>query len=324
MRRRMGMLAAAGATAVLLAMAPVVGAAGAQGPSQPRGLPVGEDFRISGLLATATDSQPAVAWNGTADEYLVVWMDYRNASTSGTDIYGQRLPATGERLGADFRIGGPAATANESDPAVAWNQTAGEYLVVWADQRNRAARGWDIAAQRVSATGERLGTNLRVSGPAAISDEFAPAVAWNPATNEYLIAWEDGRHGSPSSTDIYGQRLSAAGARLGANVRISGLDWSVSGLQPTVACSASAGECLVGWQDRRNESTSGYDIYGQVLSAAGARLGANFRVGGPGATGHDQAPGIAWNGTAGEFLVVWQDLRDAARDFDIYGRRVEE
>ena len=206
MRRRMGMLAAAGATAVLLAMAPVVGAAGAQGPSQPRGLPVGEDFRISGLLATATDSQPAVAWNGTADEYLVVWMDYRNASTSGTDIYGQRLPATGERLGADFRIGGPAATANESDPAVAWNQTAGEYLVVWADQRNRAARGWDIAAQRVSATGERLGTNLRVSGPGAIGHDQAPGIASNGTAGEFLVVWQDLREAA-RGFDIYGRRV---------------------------------------------------------------------------------------------------------------------
>jgi len=250
-------------------------------------------------------------------------MDRRNQATRGSDIYGQRLSATGERLGANFSISGPAATSNEFDAAVVWNATANEYLVVWADQRNNAARGFDIAGQRVSAAGQRLGANFGVSGPAAREDDLEPAVTWSDSANEYLVVWQDGRHSGFGSYDVYGQRVSAAGARLGANVYISGYPWFGNGLKPAVAWDDSANQYLVVWQDRRNESTSGYDIYGQGLSAAGARVGGDFRISGPDATAHEESPAVAYNGAADEFLVVWQDRRTPSRGYDIYGRRVE-
>jgi hypothetical protein len=439
MRSRMQMLAALGAMAVLMTMAPGVGAGGVRGPGEPRGLPVGEDFRISGLLATATDSQPAAAWNPAANEYLVVWMDYRNLSsrgvdiagqrvsadgsmpaanfavsgpaargneslpavvwngtageylvvwsdtrnaltrgtdlagqrvsaagtrlganfgisgpaatadddepaaawnataneylvvwmdrrnqaTRGSDIYGQRLSAAGEHLGNNFRISGPAATSNEFDAAVVWNATANEYLVVWADQRNNAARGYDIVGQRVSAAGERLGANFGITGPAAREDDLEPTVTWSATANEYLVVWQDGRHSGFGSYDVYGQRMSAAGARLGANLYISGYRWFGNGLKPAAAWDDSANQYLVVWQDRRNESTSGYDIYGQEVSAAGARVGDDFRISGPDATAHEESPAITYNTAADEFLVIWQDTRTPSRGYDIYGRRVE-
>ena len=36
---------------------------------------LGPDFRISGPNATSYEDSPVVAWNQTADEYLVVWTD---------------------------------------------------------------------------------------------------------------------------------------------------------------------------------------------------------------------------------------------------------
>ncbi|HUU61456.1 MAG TPA: hypothetical protein VMX37_03630, partial [Acidimicrobiia bacterium] len=199
--------------AALLVAAPGVGA----DPGEPRGAPVGPDFRISGILATATDSQPAVAWSDSANEYLVVWMDFRNLSTRLVDIAAQRVSAGGSVLGSNFAVGGPAARGNESMPAVVWNQTADEYLVVWSDGRLALTRGTEIAAQRVSAAGARLVANFGVSGAAATADDDEPAVAWNQAANEYLVVWMDRRNQATRGSDIYGQRLSATGERLGDN-----------------------------------------------------------------------------------------------------------
>jgi hypothetical protein len=92
---------------------------------------------------------PAVAWNGTANEYLVVWEDGRNSSTRHFDIYGRRVSTAGSPAGGDFRISGPNATANEGYPAVAWSQTANQYLVVWQDGRTSSDRGDDIYGRRV-------------------------------------------------------------------------------------------------------------------------------------------------------------------------------
>lgn len=52
---------------------------------------MGREIRISGPGAKGTDEYPAVAWNSTGDEYLVVWADYRNYDTRNLDIYGRRV-----------------------------------------------------------------------------------------------------------------------------------------------------------------------------------------------------------------------------------------
>ncbi|MCU0294262.1 MAG: hypothetical protein MUF10_20135, partial [Thermoanaerobaculaceae bacterium] len=87
------------------------------------GKPIGDDFRISGLKATADERRPAVAWNETA---------------RGVDIYGRYMETAGKPAGRDFRICGPSAVSEEIAPAVAWNAADNEFLVVWEDWRNSA------------------------------------------------------------------------------------------------------------------------------------------------------------------------------------------
>ena len=172
MSRRMRTLACAGMAAVLSLAVAGTGAEGAEGPP--------EDFRISGPGATSDDWEPAVAWNYSNDEYLVVWADWRNHLTVPTSIYGQRVSPMGIAIESSFRITGPGANAYSLNPAVAWNDTAHEYLVVWNDGRNYETRGIDIYGQRVSATGSLLGSNFRVVGTGATGDDLNPAGGVEP------------------------------------------------------------------------------------------------------------------------------------------------
>lgn len=55
------------------------------------------------------------------------------------------------------RISGPGAAGWDTTPAVAWNQTANEYIVVWADGRAEATRGQDIYGRRMGADGKPIG-----------------------------------------------------------------------------------------------------------------------------------------------------------------------
>jgi len=167
------------------------------------------DFRLSDMGPDGDTGyfafNPAVAFNATADEYLVVWYGTDNTAplvANENEIFGQRLDGTGGELGAnDFRISdmGPNGNSNYSayDPVVAWNAIANEYLVVWHGDDNTAplvnGEG-EIFGQRLDAAGGETGTNdFRLSdmGPDGDANFYAAdaAVAWRSMTNEYLVVW---------------------------------------------------------------------------------------------------------------------------------------
>jgi hypothetical protein len=299
----------------------VSGPVAAGGEPEPRLAPLaGTNFRISGAPTTASDETPAVVWNPIAREYLVVWEDWRDLSSRGSDIYGQRVSAGGSLLGPNFRISGGAADGSDRDPAVVWNQTANEYLVVWDDGRDLYVRGSDIYGQRVDAGGTLLGFNLRICGAAAYGYEDAPAVAWNETANEYLVVWQDERNKGNRGPDIYAQRVAADGKLMGFNRRISGAAGTGYDEAPAVAWNQATNQYLVVWQDARNFAARGSDIYAQRVAADGKLVGFNRRISGRAATDSEVRPEVVWNRTANQYFVVWQDWRTG--DSDIYGQRV--
>jgi hypothetical protein len=279
---------------------------------------LGPDLRISGPQATSSEYAPAVAWNDSEGEYLVVWQDHRNLAVGGPDIYARRVAADGARLGGDIRISPPDATAGEYAPSVAWNDSAGEYLVVWEDTRGPSSRGTDIYGQRVGADGTRQGDGFLISGTRAVADEARPQVVWNGAAGEYLVAWTDYRNPLAPGGEVFGRRLDAGGAPIDSDFRISGRDASVRNDFVAVAADDTAGGYLVVWADDR-----GADIYGRRVGADGAPTGPDIRISSIKVTETADDPAVAWNATAGEYLVVWADQREPlTRARDIYGRRV--
>ncbi|MGB5259356.1 MAG: hypothetical protein WBO34_02400, partial [Gammaproteobacteria bacterium] len=130
------------------------------------------DFRISDMGPDGDDNysagDPAVAYNAMANEYLVVWRgddDTAALVDNEYEIFGQRINAdTGLELGMDFRISdmGPDGDVNFSAdaPAVVYNATADEYLVVWGGDDDTAPlvdNEYEIFGQRIDgATGVEL------------------------------------------------------------------------------------------------------------------------------------------------------------------------
>jgi hypothetical protein len=49
------------------------------------------NFRVCDANSAALDQDPAVAVNALANEYPVVWTDWRTVTTRGGDTYGQRI-----------------------------------------------------------------------------------------------------------------------------------------------------------------------------------------------------------------------------------------
>jgi len=260
----------------------------------------------------ASDEEaPATASNGS--NHLVVWQDSRNSPTTGADLYGVRVSTTGVVLDPNA-IAISTAPADQVSPNVATDGT--NYLVVWEDYRNAGTTGVDIYGTRVTGDGAvQDPTGIPIS--TATSDQLAPAVAGG--TSGYLVAWQDGRNLATSGSDIYGSRVTSAGAVLdGGGLAIC----TANAAQYSAAVAFDGKKYLVVWSDERNLGVTGVDVYGTRVSTSGTVLDSpNLPI--IQAAGDDIFPAVA--SAAGAFLVVWEDGRNSATTGDeIYGTRITD
>jgi hypothetical protein len=262
-------------------------------------------------IDTGTNDQttPVVAFNGS--QYLVTWTDARNMATSDLDIYGTLVsPDATVSPAAGLVIS--TGAAEETAPAVASNGT--NYLVVWQDNRDSDTSGADIYGVRVTTGGTVLDPNA-IAISTANSDQLSPNVASDGAN--YFVVWQDERNEGTSGMDIYGARVTAAGAVLDpGGIAISTA--SSDQLAPTITGSGSG--YLVAWTDGRNQGTSGEDIYGARVSSAGTVLDSSgIPICANSANQYSAA--AAFDGT--DYLVAWSDERNiGTTGVDVYGARV--
>ena len=325
------------------------------------------DFRISDMGGTGDANYdafgPAVAYNATDNEYLVVWAgddDVGGLVDGEYEIFGQRLDAaTGAEVGSnDLRISDMGGTGDVTYgallTAVAYNATDNEYLVVWRGSDNvggLVTGETEIFGQRLdAATGAEVGSNdFRISDMGGTGDAnydiYSAAVAYNAADNEYLVVWmgDDNVGGLVDNEyEIFGQRLDAAtGAEVGSNdFRISDLggtgDVNYEAQDAEVAYNSSDNEYLVVW--RGDDNVGGLvddetEIFGQRLNAAtGTALGSNdFRISDMGGTGDANydiySAAVAHNAADNEYLVVWMGDDNVGglvnNEYEVFGQRLD-
>ncbi|MDT7833232.1 YDG domain-containing protein, partial [Flavobacteriaceae bacterium S356] len=244
----------------------------------------------------------------------------------------------------DFRIsdmGTDGVTSIDGDrAAIAYNSTTGQYLVVWEGDDVDGEQ--EIYGQLINATtGAEVGSDFRISNMTStgvtIYRGSAPSVAYNSTTNEFLVVWTgDTNSGGliDGETEVWGQRISAAGAEVGTDFRISDTNGTgnVLGLSSNakVTWNATDNEYLVVWSATDPSLGMTYlefEIFGQRLSSVGAEVGTNdFRIsdmGGTGTIDPDAAhPDVVWNSTNNEYMVVWYGSESTANGFEIYAQRL--
>ncbi|MFQ5720541.1 MAG: MopE-related protein, partial [Acidobacteriota bacterium] len=247
------------------------------------------DLRITNDAASSF--APALVWTGT--EFGVAWVDNRNGNK---EIYFNRLDAAGLTAGADVRLTADAGTSIQ--PSLVW--TGAEYGVAWTDDRNGNR---EITFNRLDETGAVLGSDVRVTNDAAVSEQ--PALVWNGAG--YGLVWTDERDGN---REIYFNLLGSTGTTAGADIRLTA-DAAVSA-QPSLAWSGSA--YGVAWVDERDGNR---EIYFAGLDAAGAKQAPETRLTVDLAV--SEQPSLDWTGQ--EYGVAWRDTR--AINGEIFLARVD-
>jgi hypothetical protein len=296
---------------------------GSQGPGLAPPLPsmylLGSEVQIStpSIPIDANRHQPAVAYNYLHREFLVVW---QNEWSGSWDIYAQRVSLAGQKVGSWFCI--TTGAEDRIQPAVAYNATNDEYLIVWMKEASSnvyeiwgRAIAWNNSSQKAE---KQIITYPNRSF-------YGPRVAWNSFRNEYMVVWNafDTTTGFPPGIPV-----DIAGARVSGNwstIYTSNILTSDSGPhQVDITYNVAMNEYFVAFVVVHTMATSGNDIYGLRVNGV---TGTPVNPPGPiviyeddfdGGRKHQNHPAVATN-EQNKYMVVWEHEYDAT-DHDIYGR----
>jgi hypothetical protein len=167
----------------------------------------------------------------------------------------------------------------------------------------------------------RLGPEVKISTSSTPLDanRHQPEVAHNYNRKQYLVVWHNEW---PGNRDIYAQRVSESGKRVGNWFSIT--TGAEDRVQPAVAYSATDDEYLVVWM--KEVSADVYEIWGRIIAWNGGYMYPEFKI----ISWTDRSfwtPRVAWNSIRNEYMVVWNAF-DTTTSFppgipnDIAGARV--
>jgi len=254
----------------------------------------------------------AKAWISDCSQWISYDIINNPLAQSNTNIFGQLLNASGSLSGTVLSITDDGFGIFNANPDVAYNSTSNKYMVVWSGDDGGGPSAKQVFGHLLGSGGALDGSQFQVSFMG--EHAFAPSMAYNATSNEYMVVWQGSGSGSlaPGEDEIFGRKLLDSGPA-GSTSRIStmGTDGNASfeGKNPDVAFNSQDGQYLVAWHgdataDGENE------IYGQLVSPGGSLTGAAFQISlmGPGTDPAYDAfyPQLAYNGLDNEFLVAWQ------------------
>ena len=251
---------------------------------------------IADLQVDATSSRPAAIFNGT--HYCIVFQD-------GGNIYAQLIDTVGNLLGTK-----QALSSGEGNylPVMAYDDQNDQALVVWVKYMDESVNYYDLYSALVSFDNlsgniakERLEESLLGS---QAGDQNEPAVSFDG--DNYLVLWRQSPDTSEDITltsDIYGARVGATnGTVVGDTFPVA----TAAGGQAEPQLAFDGTNYLAVWSDLRNATTTGYDIYGAIISPTDApNVDANFPIN-DASVDIQNFPTVSWSGDG--FVVAWANL----------------
>ncbi|HRM67977.1 MAG TPA: PKD domain-containing protein, partial [Thauera phenylacetica] len=232
------------------------------------GAAVGGETLVN-TLTTSNQYQPDLTASADGG-FVVAWYhDYYSASnTEYSDIFFQRLDASGAKLGAETRANPPLGSTfvTQSEPAIAWLDDGG-FVVVWTDSSSTDGDGTGVFGQRFDASGNALGTAFRAN-TYTDGNQYEPDVA-ALEDGGWIAVWRsDGQ--DLSGAGVYAQRYAADGTTVGTEFRVNTTTPS-NQYEPAVTGLANGG-WVVSWTDQYGAAANTYDVFLQQYDAAGRQV----------------------------------------------------
>ncbi len=258
---------------------------------------------LSGSAGKALAS-PCVAFNPVDGLFLSAY-EYHFA-TGDWDIDGRVVDANGRLVGSSGMAIAWNGTIVQQEPDVAYNPLTNQFLVAYALEPDN----WKISACIVSGNGSP-GPFVPIA--TSTSREYDPAVACDPLTGEYLVAYErESQSDKTGRREVWVQRVRSNGVLMGDPNRMS-----TSGVNCTdcaVAC--AGGQFLVVWTEQQSSGKG--KIIGRFLQS-GYPSKMNFVF----SPAKDSIrPCVAYNALRAEYLVVFQTRTSTTAFWTIEGARI--
>jgi hypothetical protein len=204
--------------------------------------PLTGQFQVNTVI-TSAQQQAAVA-SDAAGNFVVVWESYASAGTdtSARSIQARLYDAGGSPLGAEFQVN-TSTTGEQNAPAVARN-SSGAFVVVW--ESNHSASDYNIIAQRYTAAGVKLGSELLVNSAFTAGAQEEPAVAMAD-NGDFVVVWSSpSGAGSDPDASIQGRRWRASSGAFFGQFLVNDVTAGVQS-SPTIATDGNT-TFLVAWE----------------------------------------------------------------------------
>jgi hypothetical protein len=233
-----------------------------------------------------TGGLPLVAFDGA--NYLMIWFD---DATSNGQLYGVFVSKAGSLVGTPFVIDPGPLSASRGIGGIAFG--GGKYLPVYykADSVNT---GKDIVYGRLVSPSGAVENEIRISS--GLGKQTENNVAFD-GTN-FFVVWCD----NASNNEVKGRLVNPSGTlETEMTVKASGLP---NDNPLTVAFDGT--NYLVVWTDQITTIPNNWDVFGQLVTPAGALSGGRIPINT--AQGPQFLPFIAFDGT--NYLISWTDMRN--------------
>ncbi len=232
-------------------------------------------------FTSTIQNHASVGMDGSGN-FVIAWQSQNQVSgASQFDVYARRYNAAGTAIDAAEFLVNTTTTFDEQDPDVAVN-SAGQFVITWWGGAFLAedvfAKGYSgITVGGSGAPTVAFGETTVNNTVGNVDDQISPAVGMDSLGN-FVVAFRSYNQagGTANTYEVVAQRMTAAGARNGAEILVNTAVTADNQSAPDVAMDGS-GNFVVVWH------TAGVDAAGsgvvmQRYNSGGTPLGVNTLV----------------------------------------------
>jgi hypothetical protein len=268
----------------------------------------GGEYAIAGTLA-GDQTYPQLSLKPSGG--YVVWQD-NITDGSGLGVSARKLNSSLSGTLSPFRVNETGA-GDQEHPQVSLLKDGGA-VFVWQG----GTQGFQRIYARFLSAGGTWTTGDVLVNTFTNSSQLEPAVA--TLTNGDVVAvWASFNQVSATSLrDVFAQRLSAAGQKLGVEFLVNQSYNNYNQRSPAIAA-LKDGRLVVAWVSEHQRFENSVDVYARIYGADGTPAGGEFLVNT--ATNVCANPSVAASADGG-FAVAWmeKDLTESGNSWDVFVR----